>query len=294
MDSSDAIPRYHRGMTQLLAGLLHITDEMERWLDVPIDAGSGRALLREDPRTGHYLIVRRLLCKARLHGIAVLRANQACNMHSLAVQMRPVLECAGQLATILKNLTDEPQRGFAEFRRNSSADYYQTLIRASHGQLSHKELLDGISSMNREMEVFAEQVKEGGGLEVRKAAARKPKRLRHLDKVALLPEGDAWYRYLSNRYCHADTWNFKDSCQPGVGSTEAQWKLSCASMADYVANLIAQMIACAALCAAYKDADDSRAQDAMKQLDAVRAKTAELRDRAFASVLDAASSGDPA
>lgn len=177
MDSSDAISRYHRGMTELLAGLLQITDEMERWLDVPIYAENASARLRENPRTWHYLIVRQFLCKARLHGTAVLHANQVCNIHSLAVQMRPVLECAGQLATILKNMTDEPQRGFAAISRNLSADYYQTLIRVSQGQLSHKELLDSISSMNRRMEVFAEQVKEGGGLEVRKSDARKPKRL---------------------------------------------------------------------------------------------------------------------
>ena len=34
-----------------------------------------------------------LLRKARLHAIAVLRANETGNVHSLAVQMRPVLEC---------------------------------------------------------------------------------------------------------------------------------------------------------------------------------------------------------
>ena len=295
MDSSDSIPRYHSGMTQLLAGLLHIADEMERWLDVPIDGESARASLRENPRTGLYLSVRQLLCKARLHGIAVVRANEACNMHSLAVQMRPVLECAGQLATILKNLTDEPQRGFASFLRKSRADYYQTLIRTSQGQLSHEELLDGISSMNERMEVFADQVKEGGGLEVRKAAARKPKRFRQLDKVAPLPEGDAWYRYLSNHYCHADIGSFEEPSQPDTRSTEAdQWKLACAQMADYVANRIAEMISCTALCAAHKDADESRAQAAMKQLEAVRAKTAELRDRAFSSTSNATTPGDPA
>ena len=79
-----------------------------------------------------------------------------------------------------------------------------------------------------------------------------------------------------------------------VGLTEAQWKLSCAGMADYVANLIAQMIACAALCAGHEEAAESRAQAAVEQLQAVRAKTAELRDRAFSSISNAASPGDPA
>ena len=36
-----------------------------------------------------------LVRKARLHVIAVLAANRNSNLHSLAVRMRPALECAG-------------------------------------------------------------------------------------------------------------------------------------------------------------------------------------------------------
>ena len=49
-----------------------------------------------DPTATLRIVGALLLCKARIHTVAVLRANETSNLHSLAVQMRPVLECAGQ------------------------------------------------------------------------------------------------------------------------------------------------------------------------------------------------------
>ena len=44
------------------------------------------------------------LRKAKIHMVAVLRANENSNVHSLAVQMRPLLECTGQVVLIFHNL----------------------------------------------------------------------------------------------------------------------------------------------------------------------------------------------
>ena len=45
-----------------------------------------------------------LIAKARLHVFAALTANQSNNIHSLAVQMRPALECSGQVVSLFKDL----------------------------------------------------------------------------------------------------------------------------------------------------------------------------------------------
>ena len=45
-----------------------------------------------------------LMAKARLHVFAAVRANRESNIHSLAVQMRPALECAGQVVSVFRDL----------------------------------------------------------------------------------------------------------------------------------------------------------------------------------------------
>ena len=50
------------------------------------------------------------LNKAQIHIAAVLVANESNNLHSLAVQMRPVLECAGQVVLVIHTLCLEPER----------------------------------------------------------------------------------------------------------------------------------------------------------------------------------------
>ena len=52
--------------------------------------------------------LKQLLRKARIHTVAALRANETSNLHSLAVQMRPVLECAGQVVFRFRTLFIAP------------------------------------------------------------------------------------------------------------------------------------------------------------------------------------------
>ncbi len=59
---------------------------------------SSKSVLHDD-RAGLYRTMCPLLLrKGRMYTLAVLRANESTNLHSLVVQMRPVLECAGQAA----------------------------------------------------------------------------------------------------------------------------------------------------------------------------------------------------
>ena len=60
--------------------------------------------LEEDPLGVLRVTTHLLTKKARFHAMAVRSANEAGNIHSLAVQMRPALECAGQMVTIFGNL----------------------------------------------------------------------------------------------------------------------------------------------------------------------------------------------
>ena len=67
---------------------------------VPID----KAELDDDPAGVFRKMSYLLIAMARLHVLAALRANKESNIHSLAVQMRPALECAGQVVSIFKDL----------------------------------------------------------------------------------------------------------------------------------------------------------------------------------------------
>ena len=87
-----------------------------------------------------------LLRKARIHTTAVLRANESRNLHSLAVQMRTVLECAGQVVFKFRTLFIAPdflmskEEAIAMLGTRVNVDFYQTLRRATKGQSNPKEL----------------------------------------------------------------------------------------------------------------------------------------------------------
>ena len=61
--------------------------EIERWLDIAVGGGevSKKAVLEADPTGALRSMCALLLRKVRLHAIAALRANETCNVHSLAV-----------------------------------------------------------------------------------------------------------------------------------------------------------------------------------------------------------------
>ena len=77
-----------------------------RWRRLDVAGGWLEASQRIDfdaePVAGVPTIAVFLLRKVRIHTVAVLRANETNNLHSLAVQMRPVVECAGQVVFFLQ------------------------------------------------------------------------------------------------------------------------------------------------------------------------------------------------
>ena len=231
--ASGEVARYCAGVAQLLVKLVAVTGESERSLDVAGDGGesSTRAVLEDGPTAIVRLMCTLLLRKARLHAIAVLRANETGNVHSLAVQMRPVLECAGQVVLIFHNLMIE--RDASEVRRYLNADYFRKVMALTKDDAAQKQLFQDISAASGMTEA---EVRRGG-------------KLRELDKVKALQGGEGWYRYLSKCFCHGKADWRGHSWQGGVRSMNTvRDELTRAGLMDYLVNQVAVMNAYAALC----------------------------------------------
>ena len=87
-----------------------------------------------------------LMAKARLHVFAAARANRESNIHSLAVQMRPALECAGQVVSVFRDILGKLPGAESRIIEYANSDYYQTVIRLSRGQVGHNEILSKINA----------------------------------------------------------------------------------------------------------------------------------------------------
>ena len=276
MSSAEEITRYRDGTASLLAESVEATGEIERWLDSGLDDGEAEPLLQawvskpteelssamavpeDDPARVYRIICALLLRKAQIHGRAVLRANKTNNVHSLAVQMRPVLECAGQVVRIFHHLIIapdllmEPERAAEMLGSYINADYYRTVIGVTKGKVGHEELLQNIfeaETKAAEMEGFAIPNPEG----------RKGKSLKQADKVAMLQGGPGWYSHLSKYFCHGEANWRGPSWQGGVVSMDTIHELTCADMMGYLAMQVSTMNSYAFLCPVNGNVDFDRA-----------------------------------
>ncbi len=271
MASASEVGHYRTGMANLLAKLVEAVGETEQWLDVAVegDEASARAVLEDDPTGVFRIICALLLRKAKVHMIAMHRANEHGNVHSLAVQMRPVLECAGQVVLVFHNLMIEPERGVSVVLGYMNADYYRTVIALTKGDVSHEQLLA--------------QISEASGISEEEASNGRS--LKQADKVAPLEGGKAWYGYLSERFCHGKADWRGQSWQGGVSSINTvQDEYTFAGLVDYLVNQVAVMNAYAALCPVTGDIEQGRVEPALAQLRDVRATTKAFRDRAKLAV----------
>ena len=97
------VRRYRDNMASSLANLIGMVAETgrslsEQGLDFPsIDLMPESELTYEEGRRMSCTTCALIFRKGRLHMLGAYRANETDNLHSLAVQMRPVLECAGQV-----------------------------------------------------------------------------------------------------------------------------------------------------------------------------------------------------
>ena len=182
------VSHWRAGMAELLTKAVATTRKLEQWLDVTggWPEATARIDLNADPTAVFRITSAVLLRKARVHTVAVLRANETSNLHSLAVQMRPVLECAGQVVFFFHNtmiapdLQMAPERAVELVGNRLNADHYQTLRKRTKGKISSEEL--------REIEV---QAQEAAAVFVgtTKPKRRKGRNLNQADKVANLVKG---------------------------------------------------------------------------------------------------------
>ena len=188
----------------------------------------------DDPRAYVETIAGLLVRKARLHVTAALRANQMGNMHSLAAQMRPALECAGQVVTTMQDLFEGSTKSKSAVRRRADADYYHTMLRVSRGHLGPQELLEDIANIHIANDESI-GTKKGFYLQ---------------ETVKDLEFGKEWYDHLSR--CFYDTGIAGLKGQPycgGIRPTNSAYdQIAFAILLDYLASQVLFMILHAAKC----------------------------------------------
>lgn len=256
-------------MAELLTKAVTMTRRLERRLDGP--DGWPEATTQID-------VVADPTVTLRITG-AVLRANETSNLHSLAVQMRPALECVGQVVFFFHNLiiaprlTMAPERAVEVVENRLNADHYQTRRTRTKGKSSRKEL--------REVDAQAQEAAAAffGAL---KPKRRRGRTLDQVDKVANLEGGHKWYRHLSKHFGHGRADWRGLSWRGGVISINTvKDEFAFLGLMDYLVNQVTVMNAHAALCPVAGDADDRWerwAEPALAQLRDVRQASKALRD----------------
>ena len=264
--------------TRKLEAMLNVTGGWpEARMEIDLDA---------DPSAAFRIIGALLIRKARIHMIAVLRANETCNLQSLAVQMRPVLECAGQVVFFFQNTVIAPDHlmpleSAAELvGHRLNVDHYQTLRRKTKGAVKSKEL--------REVEAQAQEA-AAALFEAAKPKRRKERRFNQSDKVATLEKGQEWYGYLSEHFTHGKVADWRGlSWHGGVISIDrVEDEFTFLGLMDYLVNQVAVMNAHAALCPLPSEEGDQWnrwVEPALAQLRKVRDASKVLRDSATAIV----------
>ena len=235
MTSASEVERYRTGIANLLEKLVPVVGEIEQWLDISVDGNEvpAQTVLEQDPTGTFRIMCALLLRKANIHTLAVIRANKTNNLHSLAVQMRPVLECAGQVVLIFHNLMIEQEHGVSVVGRYLNSDYFRTSIRITKGDVGKEQLFKMITEASGMSE---EEVRDG-------------RSLKQEDKVAALEGGKNWYRYLSEYFSHGRAQWRGHSWQGAVNSMNTVLdEFSFAGMIDYLVNQLAVMNAYASLC----------------------------------------------
>ena len=287
MASANEVARYRADIASVLAKAVAMTRKLEQWLDVTggLREATAEIDLDADPTATYRITCALLLRKARLHTDAVLRANETNNVHSLAVQMRPVLECAGQVVfvfhnlIIAPNLTMEPERAANVVLGYLNADYYRTMIGATKGKVGHKELLETISKA-------AEAAAASQGMP--KPETGKGRSLRQVDKVATLVGGKVLYDHLSECFSHGRADWRGHSWRGGVVSMDmVQDEFTFASLMDYLVEQVAVMNTHAALCPVAGDDGHGWVEATLAQLREVRDTSKAVRDPAVAVLSDA-------
>ena len=130
-----------------------------------------------------------LLRKAQLHLVAVLRAHKSNNLHSLAVHMRVVLECAAHVLSTAHAASKGTPKDFAQVLNRTEYDFQDAVIRLSRGSMGYVPIQKMIIS-----------AREGIG----QSRTKPPINVKLADRISVLAGGSEWYEHLSEFFCHSD------------------------------------------------------------------------------------------
>ena len=259
------VARYRHSMDGFLRVSLALMGEVLSQVDLSNDLQTTDKLAFEEEPLRVFRVTSHLLTKkARLHVIAVLSANDAHNIHSLAVQMRTALECAGQMVFILDELTNSSPGAGNKLDQYLDADYYQTMKRQAKGDIDHNSLLEAIND----------------AYSTRRETLQKVGHLAASDTVSKLEYGRGWYAHLSKCFYHSNLPALEGiSYFGGVKSFNTmEDEYAFATLLDYLASQVILMIMAAALCQEATSHRDMLFDNATNLLNEKRKKAESYRE----------------
>lgn len=128
-----------------------------------------------------------LLRKAELHLLAVLRADDGNNLHSLAIHLRIIMECTAHLVPTTGLTGKESPKAFQKNINNLEYDILDTVQRAGRGMVENDEIMNIITKGRRSIGDYRDT---------------RPTRVTIRDRIKVLPNGEWWYQHLSTHFRH--------------------------------------------------------------------------------------------
>ena len=221
-----------------------------------------RSAVEREPIAIFHITAHMFTKKARFHVIAALRANDSSNIHSMAVQIRVALECAGQVIFFVRSFIKGGQQNADALSRYFNTDFYAFVSRTARGQFSHDQILTMMSEADPDAPEPLERTKSQ----------------KVTDAVQALDFGPRWYAHLSKRFFHPRLSDLKKSAGMGgvTSNVSIMDQLAFATFLDYLAEQIALMNVHSALLLAEEPESDTLLQTTLKLLKAKRSISGNL------------------
>ena len=200
-----------------------------------------------------------------MHINAVLRANKKSNLHSLAVHMRIVLECAAQVQSKANATAKGSPKELARVLNESEYDFQYTITSLSRGEIERSQIRELLKSAR---------------LETGPDISKSPKRVTISDKISLLPDGEFWYIHLSKYFCKGDVSALRNN--PFFGGVLAidpeLHELAFALFLDYLTEQVVKMLAGYGLLLIVIDVDSQLFDETIQLLERKRSATKVFRE----------------
>ena len=164
-----------------------------------------------------------MLRKAELHIVAALRANSRNNLHSLAVHIRVILECAAHIIGKADAVSDGSPKTHDQILNGLDYDVSSTLFRTSRG-----------AKTSEEVQAVVNEAREATGDRNKK----RPKKVSLAAKNKSLLEERTWYDALSEHFIHTSADDLAGPAYTGglLSSEHIHYELTFENLIDYAAE----------------------------------------------------------